>query len=116
MAILGAIVLTILVGAVAPVLWLRHLWKRQNTLPRWTKAAGILVALPLLLGALSTLRGLVGMFGVVGTESIDPSELARILTEVMFLALNPTALGLLVWLPGVLVLSLLTRDSLRRSE
>jgi biopolymer transport protein ExbB len=96
----------------AVTLFLLHrLWKRNNELALKTKLAAVVVAVASMLGVIGLLSGLVKVFGAVGGESVDPSQKARILAEGMSIGLNGVVLGLLLWIPSVIVLWLLSRPS-----
>ena len=98
-----------LVGAVATLWWSRGLWKRRHELPPWMKLVGLVVAASAVFGGFGTVLGLVKAFGAVGGESADPSQKARILGEGIAEAMNCSAMGFAVWLPSVVVLTIVTR-------
>jgi len=116
MEILMAWLALALAGAVATAWWSVRLWRRGRTLNGWLKAlAGIVVAAAAV-GSVGTLIGLVKAFGAVGGESVDPSQKARMLAEGIAEAMNCTAIGLLLWLPSMIALTILTRAHKAKSE
>jgi biopolymer transport protein ExbB/TolQ len=76
----------------------------------------LLVSVGATFGAFGTIVGLVKGYGAVGGESVDPSQKARILAEGISVAMNCTALGVLLWVPSMIVAFVLTRRKEPRSE
>jgi biopolymer transport protein ExbB/TolQ len=98
-----------LVWAVATLWWSRRLWKRRRELPLWMKVVGLVVAASAVFGGFGTVVGLVKALGAVGGESVDPAQQARMLAEGIAEAMNCTAMGIALWLPSVIVLTIVTR-------
>lgn len=109
LGILAAWLVVALIGALATLWWSRRIWKRRRELPLSARiVAGVLTAAAGL-GGFGTVVGLVKAFGAVGGESVDPSQKARILAEGIAEAMNCTAAGVVVWLPSMIVLTILSR-------
>jgi len=100
-----------LFGAVATLWWSRRLWQRRSTLSVGMKAAAAAATVSAVTGAFGTVVGLVKVFGAIGGESEDPSQRARILAEGISTSLNSTVLALVIWLPSVITLTMLLRNS-----
>jgi biopolymer transport protein ExbB/TolQ len=95
--------------------WLiRRRWGNQKRTSLVLKLVSMVVVLAALFGAVGTCLGVMQAFGAVGGERIDPSQKARILAEGIAAAMNWTALGVIVWLPGTLALLLITRAGKER--
>lgn len=98
-AILAVWLAMALAGAMATLWWGRSLWTRRHQLAARTKVIASTAMVASVWGALSTVVGLVGLFGAAGGESVDPSQRARVLAEGISAAVNGIAFGLLLWLP-----------------
>lgn len=98
----------VLVLVVSTPYWSVRLWKRRDELETWKKvvlgAAACSAALACIGTVVGLIAGLVKALGVVGRESVDPSENARFLAEGIAEAMNTSGLGLLVGLPCQLTL------------
>jgi biopolymer transport protein ExbB/TolQ len=108
----GVILVWLLLGVagVGVTAWvLRRVWKVRKQLPLGTKFIASVAAAAAICGAAGTLLGLVIAFRAVRSESVDPSQNARILAEAISEAMNCTASGLLVWLPSIIAAFLSTR-------
>jgi len=93
----------------ATLLWFRRLWNRRAELGLGTKVVAGLVVGSAVLGGLGTVVGLLKAFAATGGKGIDPSQKARALGEGISEAMNCSAMGIVVWLPSVIVLTLITR-------
>lgn len=106
--ILVAWLVVALVGVLATLWWSRRIWK-----PPWPANVGAdrggILSAAAVLGGFGTVVGLVKAFGAVGGESVDPSQKARVLAEGIAEGMNCTAAGFVVWLPSVIVLTVVTR-------
>jgi biopolymer transport protein ExbB len=74
-------------------------------IPRIAKRTGylaLLANLSMLSGLLGTVAGLIGSFRAVGSDSVDPSQKAKLLAEGISEAMNCTAFGLIVALIGLI--------------
>jgi biopolymer transport protein ExbB len=97
-------------GAVASVHWAWRLWMRKKL--SVTTIVAALAAATALLAAVGTAGGMIGMIQAVSAgsaETVDPSQKARLLAEGISVAMNCTALGLVVALPVILVVAYVTR-------
>lgn len=105
--IVTLLVLALIALAGGGTVWLCALaFRRRNQLPKAVTVLTWVVIAVCLAGGLGTALGILKAFGAVGGESVDPSQKARILAEGISEAMSWTALGLLAWLPCVLVLAI----------
>jgi hypothetical protein len=116
MAILIGCVLLGLVGAVAMVWGSIRLWRRGREVPLLVRAAAATLAALAGSAVLGTVIGLVMALSAVGGESVDPSEKARSLAEGIAAVMNWTALGLLILVPGGIILLSATRKRRGKAE
>ena len=98
-----------LIGGVASAWLVRRLWRRRAELPIAARVLAPLVAVSAAFGAVGMLLGIVRAIGAARGESVDPSQRARMLAEGIAEAMNCTALGVVVWVPSVVVALMLTR-------
>lgn len=79
-------------------------------IPKIAKRTGylaLLANLAMLTGLLGTVNGLIGSFGAVSGEGVDPGQKARILAEAISEAMNCTFFGLIVAIIGLLGFAIL---------
>lgn len=115
--LLGSLGLLIFLGGPVLGVWLAvRLYKRRKGYSRAVLVAGSLTAFAAASGAVGTVFGLVMAFGAVGGESIDPSQKARVLAEGISVAMNSTALGVMLLVPSSLVLWALLRKDKKNKE
>jgi biopolymer transport protein ExbB/TolQ len=114
LGIVGIAVVVGFVGLVATAWWMRRLWTRRNELPWGTKTVAGIVGAAAIFGAVGTVIGIVKAFGAIGAESVDPSQKARMLAEAISEGMNMAGLGIIVWIPSVLVLLVLARKPAKR--
>jgi hypothetical protein len=109
---MGVLLVWLLLGvgaAFAVAWWARRLWARREELSLGAKAVAVFVAATLLAAALGTVVGLAKAFSAVDGETVDPSAKARVVAEGISGAMNFTALGIAIALPGAVILGLMTR-------
>jgi biopolymer transport protein ExbB/TolQ len=115
-AVVGVWLLVGLVGIGLTAWMVRRIWKHKSRANAGAWVLALLVSGAATFGAFGTLIGLVKGFGAVGGESIDPSQKARILADSISMAMNCTALAILVWVPSMIVAFVLTRPKKPRSS
>lgn len=98
-----------ILGVGLAVWLLQRTWKRRKTRSPSMTVMAVVIAGAVFLGAFGTLLGLVRAFGAVGVENVDPSQKANMLAEGISEAMNCTALGFAVGVPGTVLAWVMAR-------